>query len=196
MESQRWLLGISQEGPYPKTALGRHGVIPYFSHNSCRASLTCASLGRGWVIVSPPLERLLKAPPLAVIHVEPISNPPASSSNTYDKIITDNNEVMTMLKLYRYVCPSFDAQDDEDEYIVFASSLKEASEVFVNALAHDPERFGWTGEELERFEAAGHQWELEEVLTGDVTGLGIYSREEGWRIITIYQLIGADEPDG
>jgi hypothetical protein len=101
-----------------------------------------------------------------------------------------------MLNFYKFVFRSSDTPDDEDEHIIFAASLREANEIHINALAHDPERFGWTGEELERFEANGHQWELDEVLAGDVQGLGVYSYGSGWRIITIEQLIGADEPDG
>jgi hypothetical protein len=101
-----------------------------------------------------------------------------------------------MLNLYKYVFRSSDTPHDEDEHIIFAATPAEAHEVHVNALAHDPERFGWTGEEWERFEASGHQWELEEALLNDVQGLGVYSYGNGWRIITIEQLIGADEPDG
>jgi hypothetical protein len=103
---------------------------------------------------------------------------------------------MIMLNLYRYVFTSFDAPNDEDEHIIFAATLADANEVHVNALAHSPERFGWTGEELERFEASGEVWELQETLLSDVQGLGIYSRGNGWRIITIEQLIGTDGPDG
>lgn len=87
------------------------------------------------------------------------------------------------------------SENDLEEYLVFAYKEDRAKLISLAAFCADLDRFGWTGEEWERFEASERPGQLEAAVTSGKEGIGIYDAETGWRIITVQEMKGGEGDD-
>ena len=89
------------------------------------------------------------------------------------------------MKLVQFVVKnSEDNTLPDEEFVIFASSKSRANEIFHRFLQFDLTPLGWRGDEWNRHVKFGNAVNLNEIMTGDTEGLGLFDDEHGWMVVT------------
>ncbi len=91
---------------------------------------------------------------------------------------------------YSFSVPVFDYIGDDD-YVIFAPNYDQAEIMLGYFSTEELQHSSWSGRDWQTFETYGSKTQLLRARKQNKTGLGIYVKGEGWKIMSLDEAIHA-----